>query len=560
MSKGLYLMLVVAVALISAVSTLALASGCESTVGSTTTTIVPVCTAGQTRNWQCLTDFRGQHDVCNQAQNGWDSVVDYCTVGSRCSAGQCVAACYEGSLDNYKCSGNSVLREYLKYDCTTTWNWVEDCPYGCSDGFCSPYQPNYDYDYDYNYNYYYNYCLYHDCSSYPYYPYVPYNGDQSICYATVDVDRLSDVCYGDNARAFVRIANQGGRSGQIALHTYVCDSDGSDCQEMACGGMINPLVYIGAGDRQVLECTKRMDDYGYDIGNKYVKVIWSGCGNGPASYSSTFYLGDCEGGAGSGTCAEKTLNSYRCFGPYRQQEYQLSDCSTRWKNVEYCTGTCSNGRCFPGGGTLTTATTTTVVPGSGSSCGKYPLPSCGKPLIVLNGQYEAKAGEIKDLQFDIINSGETDAKFGLQFTGAASSWLFLPSSVNIGAGEKETVKGYVKVPFNATGSASFKVVAFTPAETDSSDSLVRITGVADRAYSGNATSQGKPIFGGPIFSGDLSSALFWLVILLILVALILLFFYLTRWSGRFWLSPIGGSSSKGSGRCEGGNCGDAERF
>lgn len=82
-----------------------------------------------------------------------------------------------------------------------------------------------------------------------------------------------------------------------------------------------------------------------------------GCSNGMCnsapSYTSTYtstYTG----------CTPQYTGNYQCSGNELQQQYQNSDCSTTWQNVQYCSNGCFNNNQCASQSTTTTFTTTTT--------------------------------------------------------------------------------------------------------------------------------------------------------------------------------------------------------
>jgi len=67
------------------------------------------------------------------------------------------------------------------------------------------------------------------------------------------------------------------------------------------------------------------------------------CGDGVCNCDETYSScpSDCEP-----ECDAGYLLDYRCDGDWRQRKYQRSDCSTIWKNYEYCDYGCYNGYCL----------------------------------------------------------------------------------------------------------------------------------------------------------------------------------------------------------------------
>jgi len=91
-------------------------------------------------------------------------------------------------------------------------------------------------------------------------------------------------------------------------------------------------------------------------GSYRIRVDWGGCGvSDPTIYSGAFAILPYSYQA----CTAEFLDSYRCDGNWRQQLYRGSDCSTYYRNVNFCSYGCSDGQCKTAA-TATTTTTTTV--------------------------------------------------------------------------------------------------------------------------------------------------------------------------------------------------------
>ena len=120
----------------------------------------------------------------------------------------------------------------------------------------------------------------------------------------------------------------------------------------------------------------------------------------------TVCLGECEEGFGS---------EFRCLGEYVQRQYTYSDCSERWRVVEYCPYGCLAGACLPPAPKqLSTEQTQDEEP---------------KPLIALMKNYGIEDCKVANFTFDIYNIGSADGVFNLSLTGPAYDFVFIPASV-----------------------------------------------------------------------------------------------------------------------------------
>jgi len=81
---------------------------------------------------------------CNEDGSYW-SYHEFCSYG--CENGACKPGCTSDYLDNYRCSGDWLERQYRYADCTYDWVLFKSCEFGCSDGVCNE-QPIRKYPYD----------------------------------------------------------------------------------------------------------------------------------------------------------------------------------------------------------------------------------------------------------------------------------------------------------------------------------------------------------------------------------------------------------------------------
>jgi hypothetical protein len=95
-------------------------------------------------------------------------------------------------------------------------------------------------------------------------------------------------------------------------------------------------------------------NYNTPTGSYRIRVDWSGCGiSDPTMYTGTFAVLPYQ------ACSPQYSDNYQCDGSWRQQLYQGNDCSTTYRNVNFCQYGCTNGACNEKPATTTTTTITT---------------------------------------------------------------------------------------------------------------------------------------------------------------------------------------------------------
>jgi hypothetical protein len=311
---------------------------------------------------------------------------------------------------------------------------------------------------------------------------------------------------------------------------------------------------VSGHSKEYIDVTKRAGR----LGDSAIKIVYSGCNADTTFYSNSFNVRDCyqegryqidryqEGiyreGYQRGTCGEKYLSAYRCFGRVREQAYQLEDCSLRWKPLEYCDGECSNGVCIP---KMTVTPVYYIYPSSVAcpSCSGQTQPNYGaqltygKALISLEKEYEFEACKISSFSFDIINTGSFENTYTIQATGAASSWMYLPKSISVAGQGKESVQAYAKVPCDAKDSNEFTITASSTAagaQPEVADSTITVKAEQGATF-------GQTLFTTP------TGIEFWigLLLLLLVLAIVLLFFF----AKRFGLANLMPRRRKNEGRC-----------
>ena len=83
--------------------------------------------------------------------------------------------------------------------------------------------------------------------------------------------------------------------------------------------------------------------------------------SGSTVASGSYTVNPYSDGCTSCPCSERFLDEYRCSGRWVQQLYRYSDCSTKWKSIEYCSYGCAYGSCEDHYGSYYTYYTTPTV-------------------------------------------------------------------------------------------------------------------------------------------------------------------------------------------------------
>ncbi len=151
------------------------------------------------------------------------------------------------------------------------------------------------------------------------------------------VSTPGNVYLGNTIYAAITIINSGGIGTNVNVNPYVCRSDGSTCISMSCSSN-QYSVYVNAYGSASLSCWSSANEYSYH--SIRVDYNWGG-------YAQTVNSGQFDI-LSSAPCTAQYLNNYQCSGNVRQRQYQNSDCTFTWTNVETCSYGCSNGVCQPG--------------------------------------------------------------------------------------------------------------------------------------------------------------------------------------------------------------------
>jgi len=317
-------------------------------------------------------------------------------------------------MSSYSCDGNYRTQLYQNPDCTQTWYNMEYCQYGCSGGNCQEGPIIHPYIYPYHY--------YSGCAASVSLttPADVYQGD--FVSTTASITNIGDSSGTVNVNAYlcradgtnceqIYCGNSLGTSVSVPAHSavnVVCGVrtgyDGYDHYDRYnyyshydyhnlpyTDPTIQPIYnynyypynygpvdgyhydynydYYCDGtyysNYQLNPCYYNYQYYPYNYNYDYyhnvptgsyrIRVDWSGCGiSDPTMYTGSFAI------LPYSACASQYFDDYMCDGSWKQQRYQGSDCSTTYKNTEFCQFGCSSGVCNPKPATTTTTTTVTT--------------------------------------------------------------------------------------------------------------------------------------------------------------------------------------------------------
>jgi hypothetical protein len=204
-----------------------------------------------------------------------------------CSDGECITGSGPGYLNIYRCSGDWRQREYQYADGHTEWKNWEYCQYGCQNGWCKL---------------------------------------ESSTSPTVEVTASRTVV--DVGETFyVRVGARTEDPQGLDYLKYCYPDD--YCYTYDCKG----YKTCGYSKSQSYDSPGSYTFRGYAYGENGLSASNNGA-------SVTVTVG--------GGCTPSYLNNYQCSGDWKQREYQYSDCSTTWKNYQYCSQGCQNGQCITG--------------------------------------------------------------------------------------------------------------------------------------------------------------------------------------------------------------------
>lgn len=272
------------------------------------------------------------------------------------------------------------------------------------------------------------------------------NSAQCNIYATVSASAANTVI-----TSTVTLTNNGGVGQYVSVQAYACQdtycsimyqsTSGSNVYYQVYGTSTNPNVYVPAYGSATITFTMQASVNNY---NYRVKVTYTTCSNTNTIYSNYISVPT--------VCDQMTIGTFRCYGNYMQRQYQYSDCSTIWKDVEYCPYGCVNNFCLPKG-----------------------LASLGEPVVILDKDYKARACEVSVLSFTVKNVGDYEGRFDIEISGPASPWIHVFSLVTIDKGERKTIIGYVSLPCDIKGDYQFTVKA-SDKTSDSDTTTLSVTG------------------------------------------------------------------------------------
>lgn len=121
---------------------------------------------------------------------------------------------------------------------------------------------------------------------------------------------------------------------RIILEGYACsDPYGLEGQER-CDYTTRQFLRCEGGDWDVIATDE--DEYCYNCAPLT-------CGDRSCNCGET--ISSCYQDCRVGPCISDLLNNYRCYGSWRQREYQYANCTKVWLNITECMYGCSNGFC-----------------------------------------------------------------------------------------------------------------------------------------------------------------------------------------------------------------------
>jgi len=423
-----------------------------------------ICTPGEVRNRRCTCSTQYEYEICESGRR-WRTVSGTCPSGQICENGYCVSRCSEGWLDNYRCSGNSLQREYRYSDCRKEWKEVQSCYYGCENNRCNS-KPSCESGYGDEYrcsgNWRQGLYKYSDCGTeWKNWEYCDYGCESGHCLPKPcepcktcecgECDRCREPCYrecnihvsvdtpgdafvGDSVNAKVKIENYGGSGRSVHFDAYMCTDDGY-CRAMNCDG-VDPTVYVPADGTREFTCRLRAEE----ACSHKIKVVYSACGADPTVYSDAFEVKKAK-------CAEGYLNEYMCVNDWKMRKYQLKDCTNVWKQYELCTYGCAVDKCVE------------------------PPARKAVPLISIEDKMEVKSCESSEFTFKIKNVGDKEGKFKLVGGGELAEWVFFQPTITLNPDQEETITAYTSIPCEATGTHDFTVKALSDGESSATSHL-----------------------------------------------------------------------------------------
>jgi hypothetical protein len=302
---------------------------------------------------------------------------------------------------------------------------------------------------------------------------------------SVSASTPRDVYLDDTIDSTIEISNSGDKDAWVSFTAYVCRSDGTNCMRMDCDGN-DPSFHLDGHDSRSFTCSRTADETSWHK----IKVQYSGCYHtyDPVVYSGRFEV------LKKRTCDPGFQNNYRCSDKWKQQLYTSSDCITEWRNVEYCSEGCSDNNCIV-------------------------KPKESIPKVILNDEYEVKACQSNDINFDVMNTGDKADTFTISYSGAAADWISSTREISLDAGQRKAVTAYVSVPCDASDLQHF-TVKLSDTQTTSATSFFKVSGI--------------PFTGWFVWNGRMSDIVMWGLIFLLAVGvlLVLVLFFVWALSGK----------------------------
>ncbi len=496
-----------------------------------TITSSQVCSAGATRNRQCACPTQIGYEICKSDGSGWETVVEVCPSGQACENGQCVTSCTDNWTNNYRCSGNSLQRQFQYSDCSTSWLDWQYCSAGCSNNQCNA-QPSCSAGFQDQYR-----CsgawrqrLYQnsDCSTeWRDWNYCSYGCSGNSCMSTttttttvpctttsttttmpscysscgscgctncgcascdgcqpcdlhVSVNAPVDALQGETVTATINVENFGDQSGYINLNAYICRSDGSNCIRMDCHG--GSSLYVAGDDSSSFTCSIQANE----LSSHKIKVDYTGCDGGATVYSNNFEV-KCA------RCTETYLNEYTCMNNWKMRKYQQRDCTNVWKQYEYCQYGCAGDKCADA----------SIIPTKE-----------GAPLVMIKDEINVLSCELSNFSFIVKNVGQGTGTFELNGSGDLAKYAYMQPTVTLLPGEQKAIDVETAFPCDIEGDRSFTVTASGKTDAFGATKL-RIT-----------STKAEEQFALP--SWFWTAVIYLLIALLVILLLLALLFFLLR--------------------------------
>lgn len=267
------------------------------------------------------------------------------------------------------------------------------------------------------------------------------------CLFTTSVALPARKAVGEDIVTSMYTRNIGNKENLIAVEQAICK--GEECIPMVCDAT---SFRLQSDESKTYSCKQKVKQEGSYV----VETKLFACGKeetltnhfvGVTSATST------TGSVTSEDCKVQGLAEYRCSGSIRQQLFRNSDCSTTWVYQQYCPDGCEKGLCISTG---------------------EPIRGF-EPVVNLDEEFEAKGGSDYVLNLEVENTLNSPAKFDVEVSGPAASWISIPSSIIVGDRDKDAIAFSAVIPEDvAPGEYEFTITVSSGARSSSKTSLIKI--------------------------------------------------------------------------------------